>query len=46
MVRPKQTDWDTCEECTHTINVHSKKGEVGVCRAYLCECEEFVKKNN
>jgi hypothetical protein len=38
------TDWDICASCSHTVNVHTTKGVTGECRAYLCDCAEYVKK--
>jgi hypothetical protein len=43
MPRPKQTDWDICKNCGHTVNTHTRKGEIGSCRGYLCECETYEK---
>lgn len=37
-------DWDLCQTCTHSVNIHTSKTEIGKCRAYECECQEYVKK--
>jgi hypothetical protein len=35
--------FDMCANCQHTVNVHTKKSEVGPCRAHNCDCQEYVK---
>lgn len=37
-------DWDICATCTHTIQVHMIKGELGPCHGYDCDCKEFILK--
>lgn len=44
MARPKQTDWDECKNCPHVVNTHTRKGVIGDCRGYQCECKEYEKK--
>jgi len=43
LVKTPKSDWVICKTCTHTIQVHTKDGEVGKCDGYSCDCEQFVK---
>mgnify|MGYP000843908055 CR=1 FL=1 len=40
----KRPDYDICADCTHTENVYKEKDGMTKCRAYQCECQEYVKK--